>query len=315
MSLLPLLLPALLTAVPLEPGDTLRKLEVDGRTRSYYVHIPPKSDPLRPKPVVLALHGAATNGPIMAMSTGISRKADLDGFVAVYPNGTGKGELLLVWNAGGFGGRTAERMPDDVKFIDALLDDLATVVNIDSRRIYATGMSNGGMMCYRLAAELSHPLAAIAPVAGTMTTASFQARRPVPVLHVHGTQDKLVPWNGAGKTEARFLAFRSVDETIAYWVKADGCPPTPEIVELPDAQNDGTTVRRLVYGPGQLGSEVILCEVREGGHTWPGRAWPIAWLGKTCHDISATDQIWDFFQKHPLPVTQAGPTTGRSPRN
>ena len=149
---------------PLKPGDHTRKLQVDGRTRSYIIHVPPKLDPKKPTPVVLAFHGAATNASIMALSTGLSEKADEAGFIVVYPNGTGKGDVLLVWNAGGWHGPKAEKEVDDVKFVRELLDDLPKVVNVDPKRIYATGISNGGMMSYRLAAEMSNRIAAIAPV-------------------------------------------------------------------------------------------------------------------------------------------------------
>src|SRR5208282_2329759 len=104
--------------------DRTRTLQVDGRARSYIIHVPPKLDPKKRTPVVLAFHGAATNASIMALSTGLSDKADEAGFIVVYPNGTGKGDVLLVWNAGGFHGPNAEKLPDDVKFVEAILEEL-----------------------------------------------------------------------------------------------------------------------------------------------------------------------------------------------
>ncbi|NUQ63801.1 MAG: prolyl oligopeptidase family serine peptidase [Pirellulales bacterium] len=254
----------------------------------------------KPMPVVLALHGAGTNGPIMAVSSGLSSKADQAGFLAVYPNGTGKGNVFLVWNSGGFHGPNADKLPDDVKVVNRLLDDVATVVRVDAKRIYATGMSNGGMMCYRLAAELSERIAAIAPVAGTMAAGLTPPKRPVPVLHFHGTADKLVPFEGPDKRTARFLNFKSVEETIRTWAGIDGCPRNPRKTDLPDTSEDGTRVRRETYGPGKHGTEVELYVIESGGHTWPGRRWPVLFLGKTTNDISANDLIWQFFQKHPM---------------
>ena len=133
---------------------------------------------------------------------------------------------MLTWNAGGFQGK--EGKPDDVAFIAKVLDDLATVVNVDPKRVYVTGMSNGGMMCYRLAAELSDRIAAIAPVAGTMAIDNYHPKRPVPVMHFHGTADKLVPFGGPGSGTPKFLGFKSVEDTIKICAKANGCPEEAE---------------------------------------------------------------------------------------
>jgi len=235
----------------------------------------------------LAFHGAATNAAIMALSCGLSAKADEAGFIVVYPNGSGKGDILLVWNAGGWHGPNADKLPDDVKFVKELLNDLPKVVNVDTKRIYATGMSNGGMMCYRLAAELSDRIAAIASVSGTMAIERCKPLRPVPVMHFHGTNDKIVPFDGPAQRTAKVLAFKSVEETIRIWAIIDGCPTKPKTTKLPHKEDDGTTVERKAYGPGKGGAEVVLFVINGGGHTWPGRQWPVPWLGKTTKDISA----------------------------
>lgn len=291
---------ALLAADPLGPGEHLRSLEIDGQVRSYLVHVPPQYDERQATPLVLAFHGAGTNGPIMALSTGLSGKSDEAGFVVAYPNGTGKANLFLVWNSGGFQGPFADKLPDDVKFVDQLLDDLAGVVNVDPQRVYATGLSNGGMMCYRLAAELSQRIAAIAPVAGTLAMENPRPTRPVPVIHFHGTADELVPFGGPGEKSPKFLTFNSVEETIRIWAEMDDCPRKAEKTDLPDRFEDGTTVRRERYGPGKDGAEVILYVIDGGGHTWPGRQWPVPLLGRSTRDIAANDLIWEFFQKHPM---------------
>jgi polyhydroxybutyrate depolymerase len=150
-------------ADPLGPGDYTRPLMMGEQKRSYLVHVPKGYDPKKPAPVVLALHGAAMNGLMMVWFSGRNKKSDEAGFIVVYPSGTGTGPFLT-WNAGGFRGKMAEGKANDVAFIGKLLDDLATVVKVDEKRVYACGMSNGGMMCYRLAAELSDRIAAIAPV-------------------------------------------------------------------------------------------------------------------------------------------------------
>ena len=285
---------------PLGPGDHTRSLEVDEQTRSYLLHVPPDYDPREPAPVVLALHGAMMNGSMMAAFSGLSEKADEAGFLVVYPNGTGVANLLLTWNCGGLLGKLAENQPDDVAFVAALLDDLATVVRVDPKRVYAAGMSNGGMMCYRLAAELSDRIAAIAPVGGTMAIGTCKPKRPVPVIHFHGTDDQLVPFEGFNGKAPRFLSFKSVKETIDLWVRKNGCPEEPDVNELPDSADDGTTVMRKSYGPGKQGTEVVLLKIKGGGHTWPGREAAFGFLGKSTQDISANDLIWEFFLRHPM---------------
>ena len=137
---------------PLGPGDHTRTIIMGEQKRTYLVHVPKDDDPKKPAPVVLALHGAAMNGSMMVWFTDLNKTSDKEGFIVVYPSGTGAWPFLT-WNAGGFKGKMAEGKADDVAFIGKLLDDLATVVKMDEKRVYACGMSNGGMMCYRLAAE------------------------------------------------------------------------------------------------------------------------------------------------------------------
>ena len=181
------------------------------------------------------------NGAMMARFCGLSEKADQSGFVVVYANGTGSTPVFLYWDAGGVRGRES----DDVGYVARLLDDLATVVNVDPKRVFATGMSNGAMMCYRLAAELSERIAAIAPIAGTMAIDRCQPRRPVSVLHFHGTKDGLVLFGGPDERTPKNIKFLSVDDTIRTWVRVNGCPETPVIA---DCKTSPTTVRRCGGG-------------------------------------------------------------------
>src|SRR5262249_55073576 len=153
----------------------------------------------------------------------LNQKADKAGFIVVYPDGTGVNKTFLFWNAGGITA-AAVKLPNDVAFVDKLLDDLSKVVNVDTKRVYATGMSNGAMMAYRLAAELSERIAAVAPVAGTMAVPECKPKRPVPILHFHGTEDTLVPFKGINKNVAALIKFRSVEDSVKSWVKVNGCP-------------------------------------------------------------------------------------------
>jgi polyhydroxybutyrate depolymerase len=285
-----------LTPQMLPPGDHVREFRVANQLRSYSVHIPPSYSPQKPSPVVLVFHSAMMNGSMMARFCGLSEKADRSGFVVVYANGTGSTPVFLFWDAGGVRGRVS----DDVGYTDKMLDDLGTVVNVDPKRVFATGMSNGAMMCYRIAAELSSRIAAIAPVAGTMAIESCQPQRPVSVIHFHGTKDGFVLFGGPDDRIPKNLKFLSVDETVRLWAKLNACPEVPAVAELQDLENDGTSVHRKWYGPGKEGSEVILYTIEGGGHTWPGRDPRVRLLGKSTRRISANDLMWEFFQKHPM---------------
>jgi len=288
-------------AEPLGPGNHTLSLAVGGLQRSALVHIPPRYDRTIPMPVVLAFHGGLANADNMVRFSGLSDKADEAGFIAVYPYGTGRLQRMLTFNGGNCCGQAMTNGVDDVEFTRRLLDELAAAVTIDPKRVFATGMSNGGIMAYRLASELSDRIAAIAPVGGPMGTQDCRPKRPVSIIHFHGTDDDFAPFNGGRGTGLSGTQFFSVAHSIAAWVAADGCPPEPVTTALPDKAADGTTVRRTTYGPGRDGAEVVLIVIDGGGHTWPGRESRLSSLGKSTRDISANDLMWDFFQRHPLP--------------
>jgi polyhydroxybutyrate depolymerase len=256
----------------LGPGDHKRKLAVGELTRSYFVHVPPGYDPRKPPPVVVVLHGAAMNGPIMEWFCDLSKKADEAGFIAVYPNGTGLGGTVLTWNA--------------------------LVVRVDDKRVYAVGMSNGGMMAYRLAAELPERFAAVASIAGVMCLEKPDLKRPMPILHIHGTKDPLVPFDGVKEGGGPFR-FQPVDECCKQWCKVNGCSETPEATELATTE-DKLKVVRKDYRTGKEKAPVILYVVEGGGHTWPGVDRHARFLGENTHNIIANDLLWDFFKQFSL---------------
>jgi polyhydroxybutyrate depolymerase len=288
---------------PLPPGPHTPTLTTaDGRERSYLLHVPARYDPARPTPVVLAFHGATSNARLMQQFSGLSAKAEEAGFLIIYPNGTGNLPTVLTWNGGDCCGYAVKHNVDDVAFVRALLDDLTGVMNVDPRRIFVAGMSNGAQMVYRLAAELADRIAAVAAVAGPMGAGDPRPARPIPVLHIHGTDDQFAPFGGGVGSRSVYGAnFRSVEETVRAWVRVNGCPAEPQVLEEAPHVADGTRIVRKVFGPGRAGSEVVQIIVEGGGHTWPGRPPLPAALGKSTANLSANDVIWDFFQRHPLP--------------
>ena len=284
----------------LRPGDHSRSLEVDGGNRAYLVHVPPQYDPAAPMPVVLAFHGGGANAGNMVAFSGLNEKADQAGFIVVYPEGSGRLPRMLTFNAGNCCGKAAESKIDDVAFTRLVLDDLERIANVDRRRVFATGMSNGAMMSYRLAAELSDRIAAIAPVAGPMGTKDCRPGRAVSVMHFHGDTDECAPFKGGRGRGPSGTDFYSVQHSIDAWVAANGCRPTPQTTRLPDRADDGTTVKEVRYASGRDGAEVVLVVIEGGGHTWPGREPRMRALGASTRDISANDMMWEFFQQHPM---------------
>jgi polyhydroxybutyrate depolymerase len=265
--------------------------------------VPPGYAPETQTPAVLVFHGLGMNARLMSAFTGMNQKSDEAGFIAVYPNGTGPANLYLTFNAGGLSPERAKGRADDVRFTAALVDDLAGQVNLDARRVYATGLSNGGMMCYRLAAELSERIAAIAPVSASVAIEETSPKRPVPIMHFHGLDDTIVPFGGPDADTPAFIRFKPVEESIRLWVRLNQCPAEPVVADMADVEDDGTRVTRRVYGPGAEGAEVVLFVIEGGGHTWPGQESPLALMGKSTLDVSANDLIWEFFKKHALPET------------
>ncbi len=279
-----------------KPGDYKQFLMSDGRARSYVVHVPPAPAAGKPLPLVIVLHGGGGNADNAIRMTGFSEKADKEGFIAVYPNGTGKlKNRLLTWNAGHCCGYAFEEKIDDVGFIRTLIEKLQSQFNVDPKRIYATGMSNGAMMTYRLGCELSDKIAAIAPVAGTLGTESCRPESPVSVIIFQGTADEHVLYEG-GKPRKGFGKPERVDKSVSYavslWARNNGCSPVPQ------RQEKGNIVQETYTGCRE-GKEVILHTIKGGGHAWPGGEKGRLQADEPTQEISATELIWDFFSRHP----------------
>ena len=301
--------------------NSFRFMMFDGRIRTYMLHIPPAYDGTEPVPVVIALHGHTGGWPELKIGTKLDQKADDEGVIVVYPTGH-LAPLFLrfllfintlmptfhlwghIWNCWDYCDI------DDVGFIRVLINHLDSKLNINSSRIYITGMSGGGMMTYRLGADLSDIVAAIAPVAGSIggiwyTESSLyvipKPAHPMPVIVFHGLQDRNLPYNGGWVNGTIGLwntnikvdintYFLSVDESISFWVEHNNCNSTPET----NTSESGNIIKQT-YVNDTIGSEVVLYTVVNGGHEWfggPEAFWP------TC-EISTTDIMWEFFESHP----------------
>ncbi len=274
------------------PGDTAHSLVYDGIERTYVLHIPASYDATRPTPLVLAFHGIALDAEEMIRISGLSEQADTSGFIVAYPNGTGGNKS---WNGGHCCGEAAKNNVDDVGFTRALIDELTASLNIDPQRVYATGFSNGAIMVYRLACELSDRIAAIGPVSATQILDDQQACHParsVPIIHFHGTADRLNPYDG-GTTSAGF-EYVPVQDAIGFWAGQNTCPTQPQSATSGNIQHD-------VYAPCAEGTAVELYTVLDGEHAWPGGEAVSPQVGEPTMEISATPLMWEFFAAHPMP--------------
>lgn len=292
----------------LAPGDYDFALTHQNLRRNYLVHVPPQAAAGRPLPVMLAFHGGGSNAEVMRSYTRMDAAADRDGYIAVYPNGSsGLQGRFLTWNAGNCCGPAAALQVDDVGFALAVLDDLAVRTPIDASRVYATGLSNGAMMAYRLAAEASHRIAAVAGVAGAMSLARFAPAHPVPVLHVHSAQDHIARFDGGfgpPRTIADTRMFHTpVEEALRRWLDHDGCPLKPAVVEtiegVKGTPDEAHSAIRRVYRPCRDKVEVVLLQIHGAGHVWPGgvRDYNPQLLGTGTAVVDANAEIWRFVSR------------------
>ena len=276
-------------------------LSVGGWARTYQAHVPAKADSAAALPLVIALHGGAGTGAGMRSLTSLDAVADSNAFVVAYPDGYANS-----W-ADGRGTTDAEVAGvDDVAFMAALIDDIATRTPIDRRRVYVTGISNGGMMSLRLACELSARVAAVAPVAANMPS-SLSARcaptRAVPVMFMHGNEDRLMPRSGGTLTLGAGGDVDSTSASVALWNALNGCAASPSATTTIDTVSDATSIAFSRFGGCRGGVDNRFYDVVGGGHTWPGglQYLGVAVIGRTSNDIDASREVWSFFSGVALP--------------
>lgn len=297
---------SLLLLAFLPPGDHVRTVAVAGTAREYVLHVP-RGQATGPWPVLLAFHGGASNARALARHSGLSATADARGFLAVYPEGTGRLDAVRTWNAGPCCGHARREDVDEVAFVRAVLADLATVARVDPARVYATGMSNGAMLTYRLAAALPDRLAAVAPVAGIVAppARTGPGTRPVPVVHFHGTEDAFAPFaGGRGSRSLTETEHAVVPATVAAWAARNGCGAATTREPLPDREDDATSVSLVRFEGCPEGGEVVLYVVEGGGHTWPGHPPELGVLGRTTREIDANAVMWAFLSRYRLPARE-----------
>ena len=268
-------------------GKSAQSLQVGGVTRTFHLYRPQKLP--AQAPLVVMLHGGFGSGTQAEESYGWDQEADRDGFAVVYPDG-----LNRAWNTGGgCCGTPAKQNTDDVGFIKAVVAAVQGEVPIDPARIYATGISNGGIMAYRLACD-TDLFAAIGPDSATLL-GTCPAPKPVSVLHIHGTADTRIPYNGGEGEGYAHIDGPAVQTVVATWRTADGCGQ-------PSVSTAGKVTTSTASCPGSRTVELI--SIDGAGHQWPGSApKPVreTLLGTDPPStaVNATEVFWQFFAAHP----------------
>jgi polyhydroxybutyrate depolymerase len=285
------------------PGDYSRTIVSGGLTRSYELHVPPAWSQDADLPLVLAFHGVQSSPAQLRAASALDAAADELGAVVAYP-----AAALGDWNTECLecGSDAVLEEIDDLGFVRDLVERLEADLGIDRRRVYVIGISNGALFVHYLACAAQGSVAAAASVAATLIAPvhlpSCDGARPLPIAFFLGSEDSFFPPEGrlAG-SEILHVRLLSIEETVGTWVERDGCSGTAASEDLPDAHDDGTTVRRDRYSDCASGAEVVYYAIEGGGHTWPGSPLPSGGLtGRTSREISASEIALRFFLDHAL---------------
>lgn len=270
-------------------------MAVDGRSRTYLVNLPPSYYDSSGFPLVIALHGLGGSAAQFERDYHFSDKANASGFIAVYPEGVQSSGVLGLrsWNAGTCCDFSMYNGIDDVKFISLLIDKLAGTYKINPKRVYITGMSNGGMLAYRLACEIPGKIAAIGVNSCTMVmNQPCNPGRPIPILHIHSAIDTKVP--PAGGTGLAGYYFPPVDSVLNVWSAVNGCGAPPQST----VAGSGYTLTN--WSPCNNGSSIEYYLTSDGGHAWPGGSQSRSRSDIPSTELNANDIIWAFFQRYEL---------------
>lgn len=286
-----------------ELSETL-DLRTGSYRRRFLLHVPREAPSSRALPLVVVLHGAFSTARDMEAWTGWSDLSDREGFVVLYPEGIGLLGYLQHWNAGHCCGRAVRDGWDDIAFLDAAIEGVCASLEIDPFRIYMVGLSNGGMLAYRYAAERTARLAACAVVAGAIGSRSGTNEpvwtppvpdRPLPVLILHGDADPTVPYEGGAPSDRRNgRCYSPVLEAVDFWRSVNSCGPEPQ---REDSIRGGMA---QTWWTGPSGSrEVRFCLLHDWGHQWPGGPFTAALPSEhPLHAFEAAPFIWEFLRRH-----------------
>lgn len=261
-----------------------------GRNRFYRVHLPIGYTYANTYPLVFVFHGGLGSAENIEQVTGFSSKADKENFIVVYPYGTGSfDKKLLTWNTWDCCGYARKKDIDDVSYILKLIEILKQSYNIDDKRIYATGFSNGAMLCYKLACEAPEYFSAIAPVAGTMFRPSdCGAKEQTSLVIFNSIDDKHIPYSGGiGEESIVEAATMPIDDVVEFWKNKYNCSLV--------SKSDGNDFQKIIFN-NNIDTQIVFYRLLKGGHSWPGSEKTRLFQDRPIKNVSATDLIWEFFK-------------------
>jgi polyhydroxybutyrate depolymerase len=264
------------------------KLKHDGENRTYLLHLPHSYNEAEPSSLIIALHGGTGSAKNIEEQGGLPEFSDEKGFILCSPNGLNK-----TWNAGNCCGKAEKNKVDDVGFISSLMDKIQSEYNIDPKRIYITGMSNGAMMSYRLACELSDKIAAIAPMAGTIVTNECKPSNSMSVVHFHSKKDNSVPFDGGIGDGISNHYNAPIDSVMQVWSSFGNC-----MTDTMEVRSEYDYYHWINCADS---CEVSFYITNDGGHSWPGGTQPRKKADAPSNALNANQIMWAFFLQHPKP--------------
>lgn len=286
----------------------VRSIVVGELKREYTIYLPSAHDGKSPLPVVIMFHGGGGTSKAVMHETLWDKKAENEGFIAVFPQATAPDPTRpasfrgnsAIWNDGSMRFHAGKDGVDDIAYVNAVIDELISKFKADPKRIYAAGFSNGASMAFRVGLELSKRIAAIAPMSGALWMTNASIAEPIPLLYIHGTADTLNPIDGGVPASAGGIpmgegkAKPPVKDHIDRWVSLIDCKPSPIATE----SVNGVTTRKFAQGKG--GASIEWITIDGLGHTWPGGKsfLPASIVGSMTDKMIAVDIIWDFFKRY-----------------